>query len=186
MKFIKILSAIMVMTATFNAFAQQKQKAKSDSSSASSGVDARILTSIKEIVGDYLQLKNALTSDNTKMAAAAGKAMVEAILKVDKSLLAGKQKKLYEDVEDDAKEHAEHIGENEGNLEHQREHFDILSKDVYDLVKEFGGGQPLYKDFCPMYNGKKGAIWLSESKEIKNPYFGKKMLSCGSVKEEIK
>jgi hypothetical protein len=36
-----------------------------------------------------------------------------------------------------------------------------------------------------MYNDKKGAIWLSETKEIKNPYYGKKMLTCGNVKEEI-
>jgi hypothetical protein len=31
----------------------------------------------------------------------------------------------------------------------------------------------------------KGAMWLSESKEIKNPYFGDKMMECGSVEEEI-
>jgi len=30
----------------------------------------------------------------------------------------------------------------------------------------------------------KGAIWISETKEIKNPYYGKKMLSCGSMKEQ--
>ena len=44
----------------------------------------------------------------------------------------------------------------------------------------------IYKDFCPMYNDNKGAIWLSESKEIKNPYFGKSMSTCGTVKEELK
>jgi hypothetical protein len=62
----------------------------------------------------------------------------------------------------------------------------MLSKDMYDLVKAFGAGQTLYKDFCPMYNDNKGAIWLSESKEIKNPYYGKSMSSCGSMKEELK
>jgi hypothetical protein len=96
------------------------------------------------------------------------------------------QAKLYKDVEDDAKEHAEHIGANAGNIKHQREHFDMLSKDIYDLVKAFGGGRVLYKDFCPMYNDKKGAIWLSESKTIKNPYYGKSMSTCGSVQEEMK
>ena len=33
---------------------------------------------------------------------------------------------------------AEHIGENPDKLEHQREHFVMLSKDIYDLVKTFG------------------------------------------------
>ena len=37
-----------------------------------------------------------------------------------------------------------------------------------------------------MYNEGKGAIWLSETKEIKNPYLGGKMLTCGEVQEEIK
>jgi hypothetical protein len=144
-----------------------------------------VTASIKKIVEKYLQLKNALVKDNTKDAAASGKEIVEAMETLDKSFLKDEQKKIYEDVEDDAREHAEHIGENAGNIEHQREHFDMLSNDLYDLVKEFGSGQILYKDFCPMYNDKKGAIWLSETKEIKNPYYGKKMVTCGSVKEEI-
>jgi hypothetical protein len=28
--------------------------------------------------------------------------------------------------------------------------------------------------------------WLSDEKQIANPYYGKSMLSCGSVKSEIK
>jgi len=32
----------------------------------------------------------------------------------------------------------------------------------------------------------KGASWLSASKQIKNPYFGEKMMTCGEVKETIK
>lgn len=33
-------------------------------------------------------------------------------------------------------------------------------------------------------NGK-GAYWLSESEEIKNPYYGEVMLTCGETKEVI-
>lgn len=143
-------------------------------------------TSIKEIVSRYLDLKNAFVSDNTKEAAAAGKALEASFKNFDKKNLDARQIKVYDDVEDDAREHAEHIGANGGNIEHQREHFDILSKDIYDLVKEFGSEQPLYKFFCPMANDGKGAVWLSEYKETKNPYYGKKMMTCGEVKEEIK
>ncbi len=161
-------------------------KTKADTISTPRVVDAKVAASIKGIVDHYLQLKNALTNDKTKDAAAAGKEIVDVMGTMDKSLLTADQKKLYEDVEDDAREHAEHIGANGGNIAHQREHFDMLSKDVYDLVKAFGGGQVLYKDFCPMYNGNKGAMWLSETKAIKNPYYGKKMLTCGSVQEDMK
>lgn len=90
------------------------------------------------------------------------------------------------DIADDLKENAEHIGANADKLAHQREHFVMLSKDIADLVKTFGnGGQTLYKDFCPMANDGKGAVWISEMKEIKNPYFGKALPTCGSVKETI-
>lgn len=149
-------------------------------------VDPKTAVSIKEIVEYYLQLKDAFVNDNSNDAADAGKNIVAAFVKLDKNSLSSEQKEFYEDIEEDAMEHAEHIGENAGNIEHQREHFDMLSANIYDLVKEFGGGQTLYKIYCPMYNDKKGAIWLSESKTIKNPYYGKKMLTCGSVKEELK
>jgi hypothetical protein len=141
---------------------------------------------IKDMISNYLQLKTALTNDNTNDAATAGKALEAAFKSFDKSALTAEQKKTYEDIESDASEHAEHIGANAGNIAHQREHFDLLSKDMYDLVKAFGAGQTLYKDFCPMYNENKGAIWLSETKDIKNPYFGKAMPTCGTVKEELK
>jgi len=106
--------------------------------------------------------------------------------KIDKSLLTAEQKEIYDNVEDDLKEHAEHIGKNAGHIEHQREHFSMMSEDVYDLVKAFGGGQILYHDHCPMANDNKGAMWLSEMKEIKNPYFGGKMNDCVHVVEIIK
>lgn len=143
-------------------------------------------TTAKEIIDNYLQLKNGLANDKSDEVATAGKALETAIKGFDKSALNDEQKKSFEDIESDAVEHAQHISANAGNIKHQREHFDLLSKDMYDFVKAFGAGQTLYKDFCPMYNDNKGAIWLSETKEIKNPYYGKAMSSCGSMKEELK
>ena len=101
--------------------------------------------------------------------------------------LSQEQMKSYMDIADDIKEHAEHIGANAGKIEHQREHFIMLSKDMADFVKTFGnGGQILYKDFCPMANDGKGANWLSKESVIKNPYYGSQMLSCGKTVETIK
>lgn len=149
-------------------------------------VDTKSAASIKEIVDHYLHVKNALTNDNGSEAANGAKAMAIAINKLDKSLLSADQKKVYDGIEDDLKEHAEHVGKNGDNIKHQRDHFSMMSEDVYDLVKAFGGGRPLYHDHCPMYNENKGAMWLSEQKEVKNPYFGASMPTCGSVEEVIK
>lgn len=142
-------------------------------------------TSASGIIEHYLHIKNALAKDDGKDAANGSAALAEAFTKFDASGLTAEQKKTYDDLAADAKEHAEHIGKNAGKVEHQREHFAMLSKDVYDLVKITGAGQTLYQDFCPMYNNNKGATWLSEKKEISNPYLGSKMPDCGSVKETL-
>ena len=160
----------------------KKPQAETPTNSSNSSSTA----SISEIVKGYLALKNALTADKTKEAATTGAALQAAIKNFDQNTLSVEQKKVFADVADDAVEHAEHIGSNGGNIAHQREHFDTLSKDIYALAKSIGAGQTLYQDFCPMYNDKKGAIWLSETKDINNPYYGKKMATCGSMKEELK
>lgn len=160
--------------------------AQTNQSTATSSSNPKDLAAMKEIISQYLQIKNALSDDNGKVAALSGNAFVVSLGKMDKSSLNAEKKKIFEDIADDAKEMAEHIGANADKLEHQREHFEMLSKDMYDLVKTFGSGQVLYKDFCQMYNNGKGAFWLSETKEIKNPYMGKAMPTCGEIQEEIK
>lgn len=141
--------------------------------------------SIDKIVTNYLALKNALTKDNSKAAANAGKVLYATFNAVKVNAIDVKLKKEYLDIAESAKEHAEHIGDNAGKIEHQREHLVLLSKDINDLIKLFGTKQKLYQDYCPMANEGKGAIWISEVKEIKNPYYGSKMLSCGSIKKNL-
>jgi uncharacterized protein DUF3347 len=149
-------------------------------------VEPTLAASLKAVVDHYLHVKNALVNNSADEAANGGKAMAEAITKVDKSLFTAEQKKVYDDIEEDLKEHAEHIGKSNGDIKHQREHFVMMSEDVYDLVKAFGGGRKLYNDHCPMANDNKGAMWLSETREGKNPYFGGKMNECVKVQEVIK
>ncbi|MFX1705705.1 DUF3347 domain-containing protein [Chitinophaga sp. CC14] len=148
-------------------------------------LDAKVAASLKPVFDHYLHVKNGLAADNSAEAASGSKAMSDALGKVDKAAMTPEQQKVYSENEDDLKEHAEHIGKNEGNIEHQREHFAQMSEDIYALAKAFGGGQALYHDYCPMYNDNKGALWLSEIKDVKNPYLGGKMPTCGSVKEVI-
>lgn len=163
----------------------QTSASGANQTTASNG-DGNANGSVKEMVGQYLQVKNALASDNSKDAATAGEALAASASKMETASLSADQKKVWSDVSDDLKEMSEHIGKSSGKIDHQREHFDMLSQDMYEVVKAFGAGQTLYQDFCPMYNNNKGASWLSETKDIKNPYMGKKQMDCGSVKEEIK
>ncbi|TRX21196.1 DUF3347 domain-containing protein [Flavobacterium franklandianum] len=141
--------------------------------------------SIDEIVKNYLAIKNSLANDDSDAAADAGKALLETMAKTSMEKVSADQMEAYMSISDDAKEHAEHIGSNAGKIDHQREHFVMLSKDMNDLIQLFGTSQKLYLDFCPMADDNKGAVWISETKEITNPYFGKDMATCGSIKKEF-
>lgn len=145
-------------------------------------VDAGVSAFMKSILQNYLSIKDALIDGNADKAAASSAVMYETMKGFDKSLLTADQKKVYDDIEADLKEHAEHISKSK--IDHQREHFAMMSKDMYDLAKAFGAGMTLYHDHCPMYND--GSTWLSESKEIRNPYYGEKMMTCGNVEEMFK
>ena len=137
------------------------------------------------ILTGYLNLKNSLVTDNGSDAAKNGQEILDAVSKFDASTLTPEQKKVFLGLVGDIKENSEHINENGDKIEHQREHFEMLSKDMTDLVKSVGTNKTLYLDSCPMYdNG--NSTWLSETKEIKNPYLGKKMDTCGAIKETIK
>ncbi len=73
------------------------------------------------------------------------------------------------------------------DIETQRTAYSSLSNEFISLVKKSGlNSGELYVDFCPMALNDKGASWISPNKEIKNPYFGEKMMTCGEVKETIK
>jgi len=135
------------------------------------------------LVANYLDLKNALVADDKNAAAKAGGKMVSSFNSFDMSSFTSEDQDELKDIIEDAKEHAEHI--EKSPIDHQREHFDVLSKDMIDLIAITGTDKKLYQDFCPMYNNKKGAQWLSATEEIKNPYYGSKMKSCGSVQKEI-
>jgi len=144
-------------------------------------VNAGVTTFMKSLVQNYLTIKNALVKDDSISAAAASVQLKDEMKIFNKSLFTAGQKKIYDSVESNLKEQAEDISKSK--LADQRQHFYIVSKDVYTLVKAFNPGITLYGDNCPMYNN--GVLWFSEVKEIRNPYLGKKMPGCGSVEEKF-
>jgi hypothetical protein len=150
-----------------------------------SNVDVERSKSASAIIDNYLALKDALVADNSKKAASSGKMIFDAFEEFDISSQPKSQQKELGEIIEVAREHAEHITENNGNIEHQREHFEMLSTDVKDLIIITGSDRNLYQIFCPMYNNNEGGSWLSASSEIKNPLFGSKMLKCGSVQQNI-
>lgn len=72
------------------------------------------------------------------------------------------------------------------NLDAQRVQFQKMSVSLYNSIKEGKAtDQTLYKQYCPMAFDNEGAYWLSAQKEVKNPYFGDQMLTCGRTEETL-
>ncbi|MFT5970040.1 MAG: Cu(I)/Ag(I) efflux system membrane fusion protein, partial [Flavobacteriales bacterium] len=59
-----------------------------------------------------------------------------------------------------------------------------ISDSFIDMTDSFNpNADTLYLQFCPMANSNKGGYWLSQEKEVKNPYFGLNMLKCGTIEK---
>ncbi|WP_010522024.1 DUF3347 domain-containing protein [Aquimarina agarivorans] len=73
----------------------------------------------------------------------------------------------------------------ENDIKKQREFFVGLTEEVTSILKKDVKSGKLFQQFCPMAFDGKGGYWLSDSDEVRNPYFGDQMLKCGEVVEVI-
>ena len=137
-----------------------------------------------DVLKGYYQLKDALVASDTAAANIATRLLK---LKLDSLSLAEVQQAdsvAFASVSgrpgDIAAELTGLLGE--ADLEKKRESFELVSNAMYDVVRSVRpGGQTIYYQYCPMAFNDKGAYWLSNADSIRNPYFGKKMLTCGEV-----
>lgn len=129
----------------------------------------------------YLKLKDALVASDVKQTSMEAKAMMEVLKKIDNSKLGNMEKAHFSKII----EMLEAIAVNQ-DIENQRTHFVILNKNMVAIASNLNSlDDILYVQQCPMANSNKGAVWLSEEEEIRNPYYGDAMLTCGSVVEVL-
>ncbi|MCZ4222667.1 DUF3347 domain-containing protein [Pedobacter rhodius] len=172
----KRIFSIAILTALMSCNqAEQKSAETKDSIPVDSATKSAVVIKDQkksEIFNQYEDLKNALVISD------ASKAQKSAV-KLQHSL-AG-----FEGCESTASI-AQKISET-SNIEIQRKDFTSLSMDLIAFIKsgEIEKGT-IYVQHCPMANKGDGGDWLSTEKDIKNPYYGKEMLTCGRVVEEIK
>lgn len=145
-------------------------------------IDPAVKSQIGTVLTKYYGAKDALVASDVEAASTAAGEMVTALEAVDVSKMTDQQKPQWEKLRALIRTDSVHINRNK-DLPHQREHFIKLSNNIYALVANFkANASEAYLHYCPM----KKASWLSESKEVKNPYYGSKMLTCGSVKTTLK
>lgn len=147
-------------------------------------LDAAVSSHVKNLFDHYLHVKTALVNSNAAEAKEGANALLQVLKNFDRSGLPAEQKEAYDQSITGIRLAAEGIA-GTGDVARQREQFARLSTSAYELAKSFGAGKTLYHDHCPMAFNEKGAMWLSEQKEIRNPYYGEEMPECGTVEEVI-
>jgi Protein of unknown function (DUF3347) len=129
---------------------------------------------LSQLLSQYYNIKDALVAGNGDDASAKAEEFIKTANSIDYKLISeGNINALLKD--------ATPISETK-DIKKQRGHFANLSNNMAALAKSVKlGAQPIYQAYCPM----KKANWLSSDKEIKNPYYGSAMLTCGKVVETI-
>ncbi|EJL67463.1 DUF3347 domain-containing protein [Chryseobacterium populi] len=153
-----------IITAVFSVFSIL-------SLSAQSKTDARV----SKLYQNYISIKAALSADDADKASKAAAEFIKTASAIDYKVLSeGNLNILRKDAS---------IISEARTVDAQRETFFNLSDNMIALTKQFKlSDKPVFVQYCPMADGS----WLSNEKQIVNPYYGSKMLSCGSVKSEIK
>jgi hypothetical protein len=146
--------------------------------------------SFEKMLNDYYALKDALVKSTNSIDAAvdpAAKALMASAdslkateLKADSTIVMMAQS-FAQSISADA------TGlQGEKDLTNKRKSFQMISDNMYNLMRTVKYDRSVaYYQYCPMAFDNQGAYWLSSQEEIKNPYFGNKMLTCGELKETL-
>lgn len=123
------------------------------------------------LLNSYINVKNALVSDDGNAATQAIHTFYQSVLKEEDFPKKGKLRQVTEKL-------------NAANgLEKQRIAFAAVSTTLWEMLKGATKvNQVVYYQYCPM----RRAYWLSFDEKINNPYFGgSSMSSCGMTKAVI-
>jgi Protein of unknown function (DUF3347) len=145
--------------------------------------------SFNNLLNTYYELKDAFVKSDTNAISSAGVALQNLLDSFKLDEVQQKDTIAFSSISgrpgDANAEITAMLGEKD--IEKKRESFEMISSVFYDLLRAVRpGGVTAYCQYCPMAFNDKGAYWLSNADSIRNPYFGKKMLTCGEVKETLK
>lgn len=135
-----------------------------------------------QLLSVYYDIKNALVNNDAKTASAKASAFINIAEKINIKAMPKPQQDVFSAFRDNLMPDAKHIAEVR-DTGSQRKYFATFSVSMWGLVKSGKlYNEPVYQLYCPM----KKTFWLSNESTIKNPYFGKQMLSCGKVTATLK
>ncbi len=127
-------------------------------------------TTTQSVFEHYIGIKSALVASDNAEAQQHATMLLESLKEVEaEQTLLNATKQLVEATD----------------INKQREAFSKITKEMEGVITGAISSGEIYKQYCPMAFEGKGDYWYSTSSEIRNPYFGDKMLKCGRVEEVI-
>ena len=145
-------------------------------------LDVDVQASLSKMLTNYYGVKNALIADDGKTANSQAGEFVKMLASVPMAKMNAEQHRILMDLSEKVKLDAQNISETK-DVKNQRERFNDLSNNFFTMLKGLNANeQPVYQQYCPMAKG----YWLSDNSAVKNPYYGKAMLTCGKVTETLK
>ncbi|MEN6452848.1 MAG: efflux RND transporter periplasmic adaptor subunit [Prolixibacteraceae bacterium] len=138
---------------------------------------------LTEIYKAYLNMKDAFVASDAQKVKTTARDVKQKIEKTDMKLLKGDAHIQWMDQLSALLKTINSISKL-SDIRTQRTEFIRFNAAFYESLKKFGLKNVIvYSQYCPMANSDKGAWWFSSSEEIRNPYFGEDMLTCGETKE---
>ncbi len=132
----------------------------------------------------YLLLKDAFVETNAEVAKEAATTFLMQLENVDMTLIKSDAHQYWMQQLAALQGHGKKITTLD-DVEIQRQQFDFLSDAMINSITAFGTKNKLFVQFCPMAFDNKGADWISDINEVRNPYFGDKMMKCGLVTDTL-
>ncbi len=149
-------------------------------------VDENFKKQLTSVYSSHLVLQSEFLNSDPSKAKESVSIVEGAIGNVDMGLVKGEMHNYWMESMKGLKGSLDRI-KSTNDIEKQRLAYADFIDELYKSIKMFGiSGVTIYYQYCPMARNGKGAYWLSETKEIKNPYYGDAMLTCGETKEVIK
>lgn len=136
---------------------------------------------LQAITDSYMQLKDSLVADNFAGAQKEAAHFNQLVAEFSADVLPAKEKAKFEKQKPALIKSSNEIT-NASGIGKARDSFVQLSAAMIELSKTISlADRDVYVLYCPM----KKASWLSYESKVRNPYYGKSMLTCGSLSQTI-
>lgn len=140
-------------------------------------------TSLEVIFENYFNLKDAFILSDAKVVSERSAQLSTQASDLNMTSLSEDQHNAWTNLKQHIIDISNKISQLD-KIDEQRKIFSELSADFLQLAKIAKLNYEIYFQHCPMFNN--GVDWLSRDSQIKNPYYGNQMLTCGKTTETIK